>query len=108
MIDKRLLTDSLTVRLKDGKNEFGDESYGQAFTLSPVRFDRSVSVVGSSNSKSRLKHGRIFVYSRFVQVRVDDTWLEGIVSDGQREYIIKGFETNFLNGRLFGYEIEVQ
>ena len=107
MIDKRLLTDVVSVRKVAGKNEFGDESYAEALEIKPVRFDRSVSITGVNNSKSRQKSGVIYIYPRFANVTIDDTWLGATVNDGSRDYIITGYQPNYLNGKIFSYEVEV-
>ena len=107
MIDKRLLTDVVSVRKVAGENEFGDESYAEALEIKPVRFDRSVSVTGVNNSKSRQKSGVIYIYPKFASVTVDDSWLGATVNDGARDYVVTGYQPNFLNGKIFSYEIEV-
>lgn len=107
MIDKRLLQDAITVRKVADKNDFGDESYSDPLSVKPVRFDRSVSVVGTNNSKTRQKAGVIYIYPKFANVTVDDSWLGVIVNDGVRDYTITGYQPNYLNGKVFSYEIEV-
>ncbi|HEP5886947.1 TPA: capsid protein [Streptococcus pyogenes] len=107
MIDKRLLKDVISVRKVEGRNDFGDVSYSDALDIKPVRFDRSVSVTGTNNSKTREKAGVIYIYPKFANVTVDDSWLGAIVNDGARDYTITGYQPNYLNGKVFSYEIEV-
>lgn len=107
MIDKRLLKDVISVRKVAGRNDFGDVSYSDALDIKPVRFDRSVSVTGTNNSKTREKAGVIYIYPKFANVTVDDSWLGAIVNDGARDYTITGYQPNYLNGKVFSYEIEV-
>ncbi|HER4816124.1 TPA: capsid protein [Streptococcus pyogenes NGAS025] len=107
MIDKRLLTDTISVRKVAGKNDYGDESYSDPLDIKPVRFDRSVQVVGANNSKTRQKVGKVFIYPKFVDVTVDDSWLGALVNDGVRDYLVTGYEVNTLNGKIFSYEVEV-
>ncbi|MBZ2152857.1 minor capsid protein [Streptococcus cristatus] len=107
MIDKRLLQDAITVRKVADKNDFGDESYSDPLDIKPVRFDRSVSVTGANNSKTRQKVGVIYIYPKFASVTVDDSWLGAIVNDGARDYLVTGYEVNTLNGKIFSYEVEV-
>lgn len=107
MIDKRLLTDTISVRKVAGKNNYGDESYSDPSDIKPVRFDRSVQVVGTNNSKTRQNVGKVFIYPRFVDVTVDDSWLGALVNDGARDYLVTGYEVNTLNGKIFSYEVEV-
>lgn len=107
MIDKRLLKDTVIVRKVAGKNDFGDVSYSDPLDIKPVRFDRSVSVIGTNNSKTRQKTGVIYVYPRFANVTVDDSWLGALVNDGARDYTITGYQLNYLNSKIFSYEVEV-
>ena len=107
MIDKRLLQDAITVRKVADKNDFGDESYSDPLDIKPVRFDRSVSVIGANNSKTRQKVGVIYIYPKFASVTVDDSWLGAIVNDGARDYTVTGYQPNYLNGKVFSYEVEV-
>lgn len=107
MIDKRLLQDVVTVRKVEGKDDFGDVKYSDPLDIKPVRFDRSVQVVGANNSKTRQKVGKVFIYPKFVDVTVDDSWLGALVNDGVRDYLVTGYEVNTLNGKIFSYEVEV-
>lgn len=107
MIDKRLLTDAITVRKVADKNDFGDVSYSDSLDIKTVRFDRSVQVVGTDKSKTRQKVGVIYIYPKFANVAVDDSWLGAIVNDGVHDYTITGYQLNYLNGKVFSYEIEV-
>lgn len=107
MIDKRLLQDVVTVRKVDGKDDYGDVTYSAPLDIKPVRFDRSVVVTGTNNSKSRQKAGVIYIYPKFANVTVDDSWLGTIVNDGARDYLVTGYQPNYLNGKIFSYEVEV-
>lgn len=112
MIDKRLLKDKITVKKIADKNDFGDETYSEPIVVGSVRFDRSIAVSGSrstkyNNSKVRQKAGVIYIYPSISNVMVDDTWLEAIVNDGERDYTITGYQPNYINGKPFGYEVEV-
>lgn len=107
MIDKRLLHDVVTVRKVEGKDDFGDVTYAAPLDIKPVRFDRSVAVVGTNNSKTRQKAGSIYIYPKFANVTVDDSWLGAIVNDGERDYLMTGYQPNYLNGKIFSYEVEV-
>ncbi|WP_049507613.1 putative minor capsid protein [Streptococcus anginosus] len=107
MIDKRLLQDAVIVRKVAGKNNFGDVEYSDPLNVKPVRFDRSVSVIGINNSKTRQKVGVIYVYPKFANVTVDDSWLGALVNDGARDYTITGYQLNYLNSKIFSYEVEV-
>ncbi|HEO7923641.1 TPA: capsid protein [Streptococcus agalactiae] len=107
MIDKRLLTDSITVSKKGAIDDFGDVTYLEPITISDVRFDRNIGTVGTNNQKQRQKPSVVFIYPQLTKVIVDDSWIDAKVSDGDRDCIVKGFQPNYLNGKLFSYEIEV-
>lgn len=107
MIDKRLLQDTINVRKVQEKNDFGDLAYSAPFTVKSVRFDRNISDKGVNNSKSRDKTGTIFIYPSISKVDVDKSWLEATINDGSCNYIVKSIQPNYLNGKLFSYEIGV-
>lgn len=107
MIDKRLLQDVVTIRKVEGKDVYGDVTYSDPSDVKSVRFDRSVAIKGTSNSKSRPKVGVVYIYPKFVNVTVDDSWLGAIINDGLRDYIVTGYRSNYLNGKVFSYEVEV-
>ena len=107
MIDKRLLTDMITVQLKGSKNAYGDVEMLSEIVVKPVRFDRSTAVSGLDNSHSKTSAGTIFIYPRFSDVVIDDSWIGAKVSDGIKRYTVVSYLSNYLNGRIFSYEIEV-
>lgn len=107
MIDKRLLQDAITVRRVRAKDGYGDKTYFTPLVVKPVKFDRSVAVTGINNSKTRPKTGTIYIFAKFTRVMVDDSWLGAIVNDGARNYTVTGYQPNYLNGSIFGYEVEV-
>lgn len=107
MIDKRLLQDVVTVRKVEGKDDFGDVTYSAPLDIKPVRFDRSVVVIGTNNSKTKQKAGVVYIYPKFANVTVDESWLGAIVNDRERDYLVTGYQPNYLNGKIFSYEVEV-
>ncbi|KXT67673.1 Phage minor capsid protein [Streptococcus gallolyticus] len=107
MIDKRLLQDTISVRKVQDTDDFGDLTYSEPLTIQSVRFDRGVSVKGTNNSKTKDKTGTVFIYPAVSKVDVDDSWLEATINDGNRDYIVKSIQPNYLNGKLFSYEIGV-
>lgn len=111
MIDKRLLTDSVSVSLIGEKDKWGKFTYQEPFELHNVRFDRS-SIDKSINTQSltnisRLKSGIIFIYPKFNNVVVDDSWLQANIKDKHGEYKVISFETNYLGNKVFSYELTV-
>ena len=112
MIDKRLLKDKITVKKIADKNDFGDETYSEPIVVDSVRFDRSIAVSGSrstkyNNSKVRQKAGVIYIYPSISNVLVNDTWLEAVVNDGERDYTVTGYRPNYINDKPFSFEVEV-
>ncbi|MGT2800828.1 putative minor capsid protein [Streptococcus marmotae] len=107
-IDKRLLVDSVIVKIIQKKDDWGKETY-QKVSLSPVRFDRKSATVGTANQRSWSKSSTIFVYTRYCSMTIDDSWLNAIVDDGDREYKITSITPVYYphNRKIFSYEIEV-
>ena len=111
MIDKRLLKDSISVSLAAEKYSWGKVKYQQTFEVENVRFDRS-SIDKSINTQSltnitRLKSGIIFIYPKYSNVEVDDSWLQAKINDYHGEYKVIGIETNYFRGKVFSYELTV-
>lgn len=111
MLDKRLLKDSITVSLAGEKDSWGKVKYQQPFEVENVRFDRS-SIDKSINTQSltnisRLKSGTLFIYPKFNNVVVDDSWLQAKIIDQHGEYKVISFETNYLGNKVFSYEVTV-
>lgn len=111
MIDKRLLKDSISVSLAGEKDSWGKVKYQQTFEVENVRFDRS-SIDKSINTQSltnisRLKSGIIFIYPKYSNVEVDDSWLQAKINDYHGEYKVIGIETNYFRSKVFSYELTV-
>ena len=111
MIDKRLLKDSISVSLAGEKDSWGKVKYQQTFEVENARFDRS-SIDKSINTQSltnitRLKSGIIFIYPKYSNVEVDDSWLQAKINDYHGEYKVIGIETNYFRGKVFSYELTV-
>ncbi|AME09666.1 hypothetical protein AXE85_05630 [Gemella sp. oral taxon 928] len=111
MIDKRLLTDTIKVSLVNEKDKWGKASYAPFFEVKYVRFDRS-SIDKSTNTQNltnitRNKSGTIFIYLKFADVKVDDSWLQAKIIDKHGEYKVISFEVNYLGKKVFSYELSV-
>ena len=111
MIDKRLLTDSVSVSLIGEKDKWGKITYKKPFEIKFVRFDRS-SLDKSTNTQNltnitRNKSGTLFIYPKFNNVVVNDSWLQAKITDQHGEYKIISFETNYLGNKVFSYEVTV-
>ena len=111
MIDKRLLTDSVSVSLIGEKDKWGKFTYKDPFELHNVRFDRS-SIDKFTNTQNltnitRNRSGTIFIYPKYSKVEVDDSWLQSKISDLHGEYKVIGIETNYFRSKVFSYELTV-
>ena len=111
MIDKRLLTDTVTVSLAGEKDKWGKVTFKEPFEIKFVRFDRS-SLDKSTNTQNltnitRNRSGTLFIYPKFNNVVVDDSWLQANIRDKHGEYKIISFETNYLGNKVFSYELTV-
>lgn len=110
MIDKRLLVDSLTITKATGETDgWGKAIMADPIPLAPVRFDRAYQVTGTQNNRSKSKPGVVFVYPAFCPVELDDSFLNAVVSDGQRDYRVSAIVPVYhpFTGKLFSYELEV-
>lgn len=111
MIDKRLLTDTVEVSLAGEKDKWGKITYKESFEIKFVRFDRS-SLDKTTNTQSltnitRNKSGTLFIYPKFNNVVVNDSWLQAKITDQHGEYKVISFETNYLGNKVFSYELTV-
>lgn len=111
MVDKRLLKDSISVSLAGEKDNWGKVKYQKPFEVENVRFDRS-SIDKSINTQiltniSRLKSGTIFIYPKYSNVEVDDSWLQAKINDYHGEYKVIGIETNYFRNKVFSHELTV-
>lgn len=90
-----------------GKDDWGKEAYSEPTKLTPVRFDKSSIINHSGRDETHQKPGVIYVYTRYCDIHLDDTWLKGKVEDDTREYIVQTINPIALFKRIVGYEIEV-
>lgn len=115
VIDKRTLTDSITIQKVGAKDDWGKKEYLPPVYLNPVRFDRSFDAPGTVNNPAGKKNpsyqkpGVIFVYPQYCPVELDESYREGIVKDGSREYIVTKILPIMepLRDKVYCYEIEV-
>lgn len=111
MIDKRLLTDTVTVSLTGEKDKWGKTTFKEPFEVKHVRFDRS-SIDKTTNTQNltnitRNKSGTLFIYPKFNNVVVDDSWLQANIRDKHGDYKVISFETNYFGNKVFSYELTV-
>lgn len=109
MIDKRLLVDSVTVSKVAELDKWGKQTYAAPVSLSPVRFDRELGAVGTGNHRSEDKPSVLLVYPKFCPVVLDETYLNGKVNDGYRDYIIRRIipQAHPFKREVLCYEVEV-
>lgn len=109
MIDKRLLNDSVRIKLKNEEDEWGKIIYSEEFEVKPVRFDRNVNLKNTTGTKNTTvnKPGVIFIYPKFANIEVNDSWLEAQVIDEYSTYTVIAYSVNKLGNKIFSYEVEV-
>lgn len=111
MIDKRLLTDTIQVKLIDDVDTWGKQVYQDPFTVNNVRFDRLT--VDKTDKAIKLTNtvrnrtGNIFIYPRFSKVIVNDSWLQAQITDEHGTYEVVSYQVNYFNGKVFSYEVNV-
>lgn len=111
MIDKRLLTDAIQVKLVDDVDMWGKQTHQEPFTVNYVRFDRltvdkAEKAIKLTNTV-RNRTGTIFIYPRFSKVVVNDSWLQAQITDLHGTYEVVSYQVNYFNGKVFSYEINV-
>lgn len=111
MIDKRLLTDTIQVKLVDDVDTWGKQAYKEPFTVNNVRFDRLT--VDKTDKAIKLTNtvrnrtGNIFIYPRSSKVIVNDSWLQAQITDEHGTYEVVSYQVNYFNGKVFSYEVNV-
>lgn len=109
MIDKRLLVDAVTIQKATGeKDGWGKVILESPVTLKPVRFDRQYQVQGTQNNRKESKPSTLFVYPKHCPVTLDDTFINAVIKDGQREYRVTSVTPVSYphNSKVFCYELE--
>lgn len=109
MIDKRLLTDSVTIQKVTDRDTYGKATYDPAIELSPVKFDRNFSHQGTGSHRSESKPSVLLVYPQFTPVTLDKSYNGGkMICDGE-EFIIRQVipQKHPFTKKVLCYEIEV-
>lgn len=110
VIDKRMLVDTVTIKKLTGETDvWGKVTYDEPTTLKPVRFDRQFNVSGSTNNRSESKPSVLFVYPKYCPVVLDESFENGLINDGERDYKIRSVIPVYYprQSKVFCYEIEV-
>ena len=110
MIDKRMLVDTVTIQKPAGeKDGWGKVIYDEPKTLKLVRFDRAVSHTGSGQNRTENNFSVLMVYPKYTSIELDDSWLNGLVNDPHRDYIIRKIIPQYhpFKPTILCYEVEV-
>ncbi len=109
MIDKRMLVDSVEVTLVGPPDKWGKQKELSTLTLGNVRFDVATNLNSANRNSNINRTSTLFVYPKYCNVAVDDTWLDAKVIYAGHEYIVQSYETLLhpFNRQVFCYEIGV-
>lgn len=109
MIDKRMLVDSVKVTLVGPPDKWGKKSETLTQTLDNVRFDVATNSNSANRNSNINRASTLFVYPKYCNVAVDDSWLDAKVVYGDHEYTVQSYETLLhpFSQRVFCYEIGV-
>ena len=109
MIDKRMLVDSVEVTLLGPPDKWGKQTELSTLTLGNVRFDVATNLNSANRNSNINRTSTLFVYPKYCNVTVDDSWLDAKVIYAGHEYTIQSYETLLhpFSQRVFCYEIGV-
>ena len=109
MIDKRMLVDSVAITLVGPPDKWGKQTELSTLALNNVRFDVATTSNSSGRNSNINRASTLFVYPKYCNVVVDDTWLDAKVIYDGHEYTVQSYETLIhpFNRQVFCYEIGV-
>ncbi|MDK2844124.1 MAG: hypothetical protein PWP69_916 [Enterococcus sp.] len=109
MIDKRMLVDSVEVTLVGPPDKWGKQTELSTLALNNVRFDVATNLNSANRNSNINRTSTLFVYPKYCNVTVDDSWLDAKVIYAGHEYTIQSYETLLhpFSQRVFCYEIGV-
>lgn len=109
MIDKRMLVDSVEVTLVGPPDKWGKQTELSTLALKNVRFDVATNLNSANRNSNINLTSTLFVYPKYCNVTVDDSWLDAKVIYAGHEYTIQSYETLLhpFSQRVFCYEIGV-
>ena len=109
MIDKRMLVDSVEVTLVGPPDKWGKQTELSTSALNNVRFDVATNLNSANLNSNINRTSTLFVYPKYCNVTVDDSWLDAKVIYAGHEYTIQSYETLLhpFSQRVFCYEIGV-
>ncbi|MDZ5557024.1 putative minor capsid protein [Enterococcus cecorum] len=109
MIDKRMLVDSVAITLVGPPDKWGKQTELSTLKIENVRFDVATNANSSGRNSSINRVSTLFVYPKYCNVVVDDSWLDAKVVHNGHEYTVQSYETLLhpFNMQVFCYEIGV-
>lgn len=109
MIDKRMLVDSVAITLVGPPDKWGKQTELSTLALNNVRFDVATTSNSSGRNSNINRASTLFVYPKYCNVVVDDSWLDAKVVHNGHEYTVQSYETLLhpFNRQVFCYEIGV-
>ena len=109
MIDKRMLVDSVAITLVGPPDKWGKQTELSTLALNNVRFDVATNSNSSGRNSNINRASTLFVYPKYCNVVVDDTWLDSKVIYAGYEYTVQSYATLIhpFNRQVFCYEIGV-
>lgn len=109
MIDKRMLVDSVAITLVGPPDKWGKQTELSTLALNNVRFDVATNLNSANRNSNINRASTLFVYPKYCNVVVDDTWLDAKVIYDGHEYTVQSYETLIhpFNRQVFCYEIGV-
>lgn len=109
MIDKRMLVDSVKVTLVGPPDKWGKQTELSTLKIENVRFDVATNLNSANRNSNINRTSTLFVYPKYCNVVVDDSWLDAKVVHNGHEYTVQSYETLLhpFNRQVFCYEIGV-
>ena len=104
-----MLVDSVEVTLVGPPDKWGKQKELSTLTLGNVRFDVATNLNSANRNSNINRTSTLFVYPKYCNVTVDDSWLDAKVIYAGHEYTIQSYETLLhpFSQRVFCYEIGV-
>ena len=109
MIDKRMLVDSVKVTLVGPPDKWGKQTELSTLKIENVRFDVATNLNSANRNSDINRTSTLFVYPKYCNAVVDDSWLDAKVVHNGHEYTVQSYETLLhpFNRQVFCYEIGV-
>lgn len=104
-----MLVDSVAITLVGPPDKWGKQTELSTLALNNVRFDVATTSNSSGRNSNINRASTLFVYPKYCNVVVDDTWLDAKVIYAGHEYTVQSYETLIhpFNRQVFCYEIGV-